>query len=485
VSLSITNISPSTLQDGDTVTLTGSGFGSSQGSVLIGGLSQAVSAWSDTGITFTASKGSQSLGACRVDVVAGVSSGYTPTVIVTDQTGLNRELEKNADQLEGQVIGVQYNATPYTIGQSQLQNKNFGTGGLVITQYGETMPVFSAIVTDDTVRVVFDRLEVSRPDGTGNGCFHLRDGTHNITIQNCVLHGKYYDPNGDYSAGGYNNINGITFSQGAGTQLRDIKILNNTFYDINRGSNSLVVGGSLEVIGNTYYNTYEDAHGIRYVSGVVPKINWNLAHSPIALATDSGSPHTDFIQFVSASETGTWEVEVLGNIVITGNSRGQTQGIVYFKSDPAPALTGKIAGNLVISSTSHGISIEDADSLTVIGNTVVSADPDGAFNTSAIRVGNENSYGTHVIKNNVTHTYVIGGTPTSVNNYTVTKSSSAYAAIFDGADFDRTDITNKATALAAYAMKVGGALDTTTNIGAVGSGYVDYTARTLNTAMEA
>ena len=74
---SISTISPSTFDDGKPVTLTGSGFGSSTGQVLIGGVAQNVNTWSDDEITFTTVRGSQSLGACRVDVVrsAGFSGG--------------------------------------------------------------------------------------------------------------------------------------------------------------------------------------------------------------------------------------------------------------------------------------------------------------------------------------------------------------------------------------------------------------------------
>jgi hypothetical protein len=65
----ITSITPATFDSGRSVTLAGSGFGASEGTVSIGGVSQTVTAWSDSSITFTTSRGSQSMGACRVDVV--------------------------------------------------------------------------------------------------------------------------------------------------------------------------------------------------------------------------------------------------------------------------------------------------------------------------------------------------------------------------------------------------------------------------------
>jgi hypothetical protein len=80
---SITSISPAAFDDGKPVTLTGSGFGASQGSVLIGGVAQNVNAWSDTSISFGAVRGLQPLGACRVDVVSSPSAPVTMQSSVT------------------------------------------------------------------------------------------------------------------------------------------------------------------------------------------------------------------------------------------------------------------------------------------------------------------------------------------------------------------------------------------------------------------
>jgi hypothetical protein len=66
---SISVITPSTFDSGRSVTLSGSGFGSAEGQVLIAGLVQNIEFWTDTAIEFTTVRGSQSLGACRVDVV--------------------------------------------------------------------------------------------------------------------------------------------------------------------------------------------------------------------------------------------------------------------------------------------------------------------------------------------------------------------------------------------------------------------------------
>ena len=88
--MQISTISPSTFDDGKSVTLTGSGFGASQGQVLIGGVAQNVNTWADNQITFSTVRGSQSLGACRVDVVKGVGGNaefpYDASRTITQST---------------------------------------------------------------------------------------------------------------------------------------------------------------------------------------------------------------------------------------------------------------------------------------------------------------------------------------------------------------------------------------------------------------
>lgn len=68
--LSITSVDPSQIDSGESVTITGTGFGASQGSstVKIGADTQAITTWNDTTIVFTASRGSQSMGAATLTV---------------------------------------------------------------------------------------------------------------------------------------------------------------------------------------------------------------------------------------------------------------------------------------------------------------------------------------------------------------------------------------------------------------------------------
>lgn len=67
--LSITSVTPSSFDDGVSgIVIAGSGFGSSQGSstLTIGGQAQTVANWSDTSITFTSVRGSNSMGSATL-----------------------------------------------------------------------------------------------------------------------------------------------------------------------------------------------------------------------------------------------------------------------------------------------------------------------------------------------------------------------------------------------------------------------------------
>lgn len=69
--LSITSVTPSSFDSGIAgIVIAGSGFGASQGSstVDIGGQAQTVTAWSDTSITITSARGSNSMGSAQLKV---------------------------------------------------------------------------------------------------------------------------------------------------------------------------------------------------------------------------------------------------------------------------------------------------------------------------------------------------------------------------------------------------------------------------------
>jgi hypothetical protein len=72
--LTITSVTPASFDDGKTgIVIAGSGFGASQGAstLTIGAQAQTITGWSDTSITFTSARGSNSMGAASLKLTRG------------------------------------------------------------------------------------------------------------------------------------------------------------------------------------------------------------------------------------------------------------------------------------------------------------------------------------------------------------------------------------------------------------------------------
>lgn len=425
------------------------------------------------------------------DPDGSTGGGYTPTVIVTTQGELDTELAKTGAQLEGAVIGVQYNATPYTISRTQLR-KNFLTGGLVICADGTPAPVFSSISIEQATNLTLYGLTLTSSALSGNLITYYVDAG-DITIDNCVLHGTYYDPNGSY-ADGYGatyagNVAGIYYQGGGTPATGGVTITNCEIYNVRYGM-VMATAGPLTVSNNTIYNCYEDNIKIALVStGAIPSsttVNWNVCHSLISLSTDTGNPHPDHIQFVGVGAAGDWtNITANGNRIFGGNSRGGGQGLYFADMAGSYKFSVTAKGNTICSGFARGLSIEEATDCTLIGNTVV-ARAVGQSAVTGIYVGDMLSGGGHVVKNNVTSSITSGTGATETNNHEYTTQSNAVlSALFDGSTFALADLDTLAEVMTNLNMKTGGALDTPTpNIGAVGSGYVDYDAQTLDAGFE-
>ena len=420
-------------------------------------------------------------------------AGYTPTVIVTNQTELNTELAKTAAQLEGKVIGVQYNATPYVItrtGTPNLRNKDFGAGRLVICGYGAPMPVFSEINADGTSNCTLYGLEVVNTTATSGNLVTVYTGaagSTGVTIQACKIHGKYYDPNGDYSTGWGGSAFGIRTS-GGGPFIRNLAVLDCEIFDCDEAFNApiAVSGDYVKFIGNTAYRCYSGMLNI--TSTVVPtvtEINWNVMYQAYGMSTDLPDlPHVDFIQFQGGAVDRPG-IEVIGNVLFAGDARGDAQGIFLDDMDIGKFFTASIKGNAIVCKNQYsGIAVRDAKNCTIIGNTIISASAGQAI-LPRIVCGDRQDGGGSLVKNSTSPSFLFGGSVTSTNNYEINSTSSAaYTAMFQGTSFNASDLYTRAQVLAALAMKTSGPLDQAVNIGAVGSGYVNFDARTLNTSME-
>ena len=425
------------------------------------------------------------------------SNGYVPTVIVTNQTELNTELSKTAAELSGKVIGVQYNATPYIITRSStpnLKGKDFGVAGLVICGYGATMPIFSSLDFQGTKNLTLDGIEVYR--NTNGTLITIRSACSNMIFSNMKIHGDYYNPNGTYTAyqpAATQASAFTTVSAGAGEAITNIYIYDCEIYDILEVlTTSKLISGDFHFIGNNCHTFYTGALNFNSSGGGgTTKINWNTFYEPYGLATDVGTapPHIDFIQPRAVATD--WILEIIGNVMFPGNARCQDPQCIFMDDqhivgDATHFYTATVKGNVCVTNAGRTLAVVQAKNSTVIGNTVIHANNTATVG-ARIDIGTgTGSYpngngGGNVAKNNVCHT--LNGTLTESNNSEYgAYTTAALEARFDGPAF--TGLYTKANVLDALNMLTGGLLDQTIDIGAIGSGYVDYNARTINEAME-
>jgi hypothetical protein len=360
-------------------------------------------------------------------------------------------------------------------GTTAFSAKSFANIVTITRHSGQVAdPVFTNFTINNTQKLTIDDIEVHR-EATSGSCFSITNGSDDIVITNCVVHGIYYDPDGDYSAGFAGNVGGIV-SDGT-TRPVDVTITNNHFYDLFAAVNGLAASGSITITGNTVENCFEDAFKIANAPTTFPVviITGNDVFNCFASSTDTGNPHPDFIQFVGVSgpSPGSMTATVSSNKLIQPfGGRGTVQGIF---SDNFPASTFlklTAENNLVVCSLANGIRVNQADTCIIKNNTIVRPDAGVGANSSYapnIQIGSSTTTGTHDIENNVSEAKTIAGSPTDSNNILLGTNGAtvAYATAFDGlaGSFRPTSI---ADAVIMFDPKAAGPLDTTPEIGFTG-----------------
>lgn len=157
------------------------------------------------------------------------------------------------------------------------------------------------------------------------------------------------------------------------------------------------LGGSLDIIGNTFRRMYQDLISVGISGSTVPPnltIAWNVGTQPFSVGGDAGDPHSDFAQcymndLTSPYTPSNWNVEIYANVFYNGIARGGVQGI--FLADPPAgiAYSGRVTGNIVASARlANGLVMERVSEAYVFRNTIVRFDPTNTTdntNPAAIR----------------------------------------------------------------------------------------------------
>lgn len=277
----------------------------------------------------------------------------------------------------------------------------------------------------------------------------------------------------------------------------DLFAFDNTVRDTSITSDALSFYAYDVIIeGNIFKNIYVDVikHGA-YSINRRSRIAWNFAYNK-KYNTGSGD-HTDFCQGVYGGAFQPWltagtysGADFVGNIFVRGDGTAtQKDGQGPFCNDKPSTVftTDRVLGNVLVNAySSNGIDIIGTTNGIFAHNTLI---PDYTMTDSFAGKGPptitlETSQSNMVVRDNVVGGAIsdLGtGNTVSANNLLNQNDESELRAIMDDPDLGATlvTITEVERQLAA---KTGGALLPVgqNKIGAVGTGYVDFTNRTTN-----
>lgn len=288
-------------------------------------------------------------------------------------------------------------------------------------------------------------------------------GVNNIVVDNCVFEGTEHSSNID--------LYRVTAVSSSSTS---VYFINNTITNCHYGFQG--VGGT-KIIGNTISKFEADAIQL---SGSNLLINWNTCYNPITMDASLGF-HADFIQVTDSGATAdTDNVRIVGNLLYNGTeTTAEAQGI-FLADIPAPYYRNNVfvAGNLLYSGTYQGISAGRTPDPVIVNNTVLASRAvPVAYAYIALSNGSRGILADN-IANSIdltAQTPLIDDTILADEDLTSGEPLS-YEGLFAG------PLTEPITTpLTSFAIKSGGLADVASpKHGAIGTGYIDYSARTYD-----
>jgi hypothetical protein len=416
---------------------------------------------------------------CTATGPGGTSSTFTLTITtVADAYSVQSTTEFNAAIT---AIGTAASgarsilARPSTFTAVTISSKNF-SNIVTVTRHTSQVanPVFTSFSLNNAHKVTFDDIEVYNP--SSGFCFSIIGGSSNIVVNNCDVHGLFYDTTADYSAGA--PVQPYFISGSGGTAPVSLTFTNNQFYD-SLGM-SITASSSVVFTGNTVYNCYHDTVKIGGTASGFPTVTvtGNTLYNVYGNPTDAGNPHPDFIQFLGfgAVSTGSMVATVSDNTIVGFyGARGAAQLIFSDNFTAGSYLNLTCENNLAVGFTAGGIRINQADTCVIRNNTIVRNDYGTGASTlfdTAIIVGTTGTTGTHVAENNVAEGISLAGSPTLTNNILVHRDGTgsspyAYTTAFDGiaGAFRPASVSDAVTM---FQPKAAGPLDVTPVVGFTG-----------------
>jgi hypothetical protein len=282
---------------------------------------------------------------------------------------------------------------------------------------------------------------------------------------------------------------------GGVTTVQNFSVLNCTFY-LCQSAVKVAPNAAPSVatiIGNTADCIYVDNWSfIADASATAPAkivLGFNRSTRPFCGQNDPGNPHADFLQFtIGAASTADLEVEIYGNILANGVSRGCIEGLLCRNGGGTVGLTGRICGNLILNRTlTNGMDADNCSALLMYRNTVLRWNPTDTLNAGAVAMALGGSGGTSSLSHhalagkNLTETISTANSLGDLSTYpnTTVAFSNAwtnYNAVLANPSAGSTAV---ADLVANWAPQAGYA-----GQGAIGGGYVDFVGQTIDRTKE-
>lgn len=397
------------------------------------------------------------------------------------------------------------------LGSTVLNDKAFVNRVTITAHNQSSKPLFTGQILDikNTDNLTLSYLELYHATlGDTDGLIEMRNGSDNIIIDNCLIYGVFKDP---YYASPYVVDTeaplgrGILLSNTCGT----ITITNNVIHSIAQGFVMVqACTGDLLIQGNEIYWFFQDGMYLRALdtsdqpASVI--IRDHISHDAMINDLDffPDGPHVDHIQFDNVGTVGeTWDNVTVERVRIwEGTARGveQAQQGIFCRGNPgsngAQWNGMRVAGCIIsLGAIVWGIGILHAKDCRIYGNTVCRPiSGGGTTSVLGIRIGSEGSSGTHIIKNCVTEAIDSAGVTVGGTNCKVLGLRGAtipYSDCFDLIAGENPE--SAAEMLTHFNMLALGELDVDNSgtasvgdIGAAGSGYVNWVAKTIDTGYE-
>jgi hypothetical protein len=278
---------------------------------------------------------------------------------------------------------------------------------------------------------------------------------------------------------------------GSSNSISDWQITDCEFDSIFRGIQ--IAGFNHKIIGNKFNRMYDDDCQASNVYNF--EYSWNTSINKQAALTDT---HGDFLQFAftGLSPAVYAGFQIIGNIMVRGAGTPNAydgQGIYFGSPSEIPAgvtFTGSnIRGNFYLGSMGRGISLQGLTDPEVSFNTLLTDTGSNysSFLDPGITMGKNGSGGQvryNVCTGGIGYEDGASGATIANNVSSTANTLSNYNTLFVAPKLgsNNTSITQ---VIADFAMKAAGGLDNTTtgftyDVGAIGTGYVDYVARTTS-----